>query len=113
MKLLFLSKRGPTKGSLPANWSIQFGRLWQLSELEQAQLRKTQADADVAYVNAGVLSTTEVAESRFGGDLYSTETRLRASTPRDSPPLEAPGRAETSRSVSGYRRSGIARRWGA
>lgn len=74
LKLLFLSKRGPTNGQEPSNWTIKFNPLQRLSETEQAEVRLKQAQTDHIYVTDGVVSPEEIAESRFGGDGYSTET---------------------------------------
>jgi len=75
-RLVMLSKEGPTEGEEPDMWNIKFNPLLQLSELEQATLRKTVSDADVAYINAGVVSAEEVAASRFGGSEWSMETTI-------------------------------------
>lgn len=75
-EVLLASKQGPTGGRFPANWDFRFNPLWQLSDKEQAELREIQARADVAYINAQVLLPEEVANSRFGGDEYSTQTQL-------------------------------------
>jgi phage-related protein (TIGR01555 family) len=64
------------KIKLPERWSIKFKPLWQLDEVQQATIRKTNADADVAYINAGVITPEEVATSRFGGNQYGTEIKL-------------------------------------
>lgn len=53
---------------------IEFNPLWQMSEKEEVDLRKTVADTDIAYINAGVVDPNEVGKSRFGGDKYSKET---------------------------------------
>lgn len=76
LEVLMASKTGPTAGQVPDNWSIQFNPLWQLTDLERATQRKTVADTDVAYINAGVLPAAVVMESRFGGDTYSPETAV-------------------------------------
>lgn len=55
---------------------FKFKSLYQLDELEQAELRNKQAQTDQIYISTGVLDPTEVAESRFGSDDYSTETTL-------------------------------------
>jgi phage-related protein (TIGR01555 family) len=55
---------------------FKFKSLYQLTELEEAQLRSTQSTTDKNYIDAGVLDPTEVCESRFGGDKYSVETKL-------------------------------------
>lgn len=77
VRLLFLAKQqSPTGGIEPDCWKVHFPALWQQTDLEQAQVRKTQADADVAYINAGVLTPEEVATSRFGGPAWSSDTHL-------------------------------------
>jgi uncharacterized protein len=75
-KLLFLNKSGPAKGKEPENWDLKFGALWQLTEKEQAEVRKIQAEVDSLYIDAGVVTTMEITKSRFGGDGYSTETTV-------------------------------------
>lgn len=74
VRLLMLSKS--MGGKLADNWSIKFRPLWQMSETQLADIRVKMSQADTAYLNAGVLSAEEVAESRFGGDAYSIEVQL-------------------------------------
>jgi phage-related protein (TIGR01555 family) len=74
--LLFKSADGPTGGKIPDNWSITFNPLWQASETEQATIRFQTAQADNLYFQMGSLTADEIAQSRFGGDKYSTETIL-------------------------------------
>lgn len=76
IKLLWLSREGPTNGVEPDSWALDFESLWQLSQLEEVQARKTQAETDQIYLDGGVLESDEVARSRFGGDRYSFETQL-------------------------------------
>ncbi len=76
IRLLLLSKDGPTNGVEPEDWSFVFNALFQLTELEQATLRKTQAETDKTYIDSGVLDEDEITFSRFGGDKYSTDTQL-------------------------------------
>ena len=76
VELIFLAKDGPTAGAEPENWSITFNPLWQLSDVEQATVRKSQAETDAIYIINDVLTPDEVAGSRFGGDVYSTDTVL-------------------------------------
>lgn len=83
-KLLFRSKTGPTKGKEPENWSIKFRPLWQLDELQQADVRLKQAQADDIYLRRGVAQPADIAASRFGGDTYSVETHLTAPVPQSS-----------------------------
>lgn len=75
-KLLFLAKEGPAKGEEPDNWDLKFSPLWQLTDLEEAELRNKQAQTDEIYITAQVVTPQEIAKSRFGGDAYSTETQI-------------------------------------
>lgn len=76
IRLIMLAKEGPTDGVEYAKWSVNFRPLYQETETEKVANRKTQAETDVAYINAGVLSAAEVTASRFGGADYSTDTQL-------------------------------------
>lgn len=76
IEYLFLAKDGPTNGREPKGWGFVFDPLWQPTEGEQATTRKTVAEADLIYLDTGVVSPEEVAESRYGGDSYSAETSL-------------------------------------
>jgi phage-related protein (TIGR01555 family) len=77
IELLFLTADGPTRGREPPTWTFEFTKLWQLNEKEHAELRKVQAETDVAYLEQGVLDPEEVRDSRFNGDSYSIETVLK------------------------------------
>lgn len=69
-------KSGPWKGKEPKNWSIQFTPLWQNTEEQEAQVKRTTAETDCMYIDRGVLTADEVAISRFGGDRFSTNTLI-------------------------------------
>ena len=56
------------------DWSFEFSPLWQPTDKELAETRKTQAETDQIYITNGVLEPSEVAVSRFGPDGYSMET---------------------------------------
>lgn len=98
IKLLLLAKNGPTSGREPDNWSFDFVPLWQLTEKERAEVRRTHAEADSIDISNGVLHPTEVRQSRYSGDRYSTEITLdplmdeadvlmhEAEPPADGPP---------------------------
>ena len=73
---IFKSKTGPTKGLEPENWSIQFAPLWQNTEEQEANVRRTVAETDAIYIDRGVLDPNEVAISRFGGDRWSMNTLI-------------------------------------
>ena len=56
------------------DWSFEFSPLWQPTDKELAETRKTQAETDQIYITNSVLEPSEVAISRFGPDGYSMET---------------------------------------
>ncbi|NJR75224.1 MAG: DUF1073 domain-containing protein, partial [Scytonema sp. CRU_2_7] len=74
--LIMLSKEGPTKGKKEDTWFIEFNPLWQPTEKETVETRKTQAETDQIYIANGVIEPGEITQSRFGGDEYSIETSL-------------------------------------
>jgi phage-related protein (TIGR01555 family) len=76
VEALMLSSKGPTGGQELPGWSIQFPPLWQATEQEQADARKSQAETDAIYLQSGVLTAQEVADSRFGTGKYSFETNI-------------------------------------
>jgi phage-related protein (TIGR01555 family) len=55
---------GYAKGEIKFEWVP----LWQLSELDQAKVRREVAESDKMYVDMGAVEPEEVAVSRFGGD---------------------------------------------
>jgi len=91
-RLVFLSmvsKEGPTKGKILDGWGVEFNPLWQPTDKEICETRKTQAESDGIYIDRGVLTAEEVAQSRFGGEEYSHETTLDETIDR-SPVTEEP-----------------------
>ena len=62
-------------GEVP-KYTIQFNALWQMDDKEKAEVYKTTADGDVAYLDRGVLAADEVRKSRWGSGKYSTETQI-------------------------------------
>lgn len=78
VKLVMLSKEGPTNGVEPSNWSVDYGNLWQPTPKEEAEIRQLQSQTDKSYVEAGVLLPEEVALSRFTPEGWSPETQIDA-----------------------------------
>jgi phage-related protein (TIGR01555 family) len=76
VKVLLRAKAGPTGGVEPKSWKVKFPPLWELTDVEKADVRLKTSQADASDVNAGILDPAEVAVSRYGGDEYSTETHL-------------------------------------
>jgi len=90
--MAFLRVLARSLGIATDGLDVTFPPLWQMSDLEQANLRKAVADTDVAYINAGVLLPEEVALSRFGSGAWSGETTVNLDVPRDAaPPPAVPG----------------------
>lgn len=67
---------GPTGGEIPDSMTFKFRSLWQMSESDLADIRKTTAETDQLYLTAGIIRDDEVARSRFGKDGWSMETQL-------------------------------------
>jgi phage-related protein (TIGR01555 family) len=74
LRILLNSQSGPTGGNEPEAWEVQFNNLFQETPQQQADSRLKNAQRDVLYIDAGVVTPSEVALSRFGGDVYSSET---------------------------------------
>ncbi len=55
-------------GFAPGEIKFEWVPLWQLSELDEAKVRKEVADSDKIYVDMGAVEPEEVAISRFGGE---------------------------------------------
>jgi hypothetical protein len=76
VRILFLAADGPTNGVEPDAWDLEFAPLWQQTPSEQETLRKTVAERDKIYLDAGVLLPEEVALARFRPEGFSTETQI-------------------------------------
>jgi len=92
MKMIMLSKDGPTAGRLPESWRIKFNDLFELNEREKADVRARVAAVDGRYIQLGVLHPQEVADARYGGSEWSMELTLDPSLPRELP--QASGQKE-------------------
>lgn len=82
IKLVMLSKDGPTRGLEPDRWSILYPSLWQMTPKEEGEIRKNQAETDKIYLEAGVLLPEEVAISRFTADGWKPDTTIDLDTRR-------------------------------
>lgn len=71
LEVLFAAKNGPTRGKTPEDWTIEYGPLWQMTALEDAELRNKQSQTDKAYVEMGAVTPEEVAVSRFPAEGYN------------------------------------------
>jgi len=94
MKILMLSKEGPTNGRLPESWRIKFNDLFELNEREKADVRARVAAVDGRYIQLGVLHPKEVADARYGGSEWSMELTLDPSLPRELPAQPGSGASQ-------------------
>jgi phage-related protein (TIGR01555 family) len=101
--LLFASKDGPTKGAAPEGWELNFNPLWQESAKEKAETRKIIAETDAIYIDTGVVEPEEITMSRFGGESYSSETKIdkerREAEAEETPAAPQPAPEPTSPAV--------------
>lgn len=74
-------------GEIDPDIGFRFIDLWEPSETEQATNRKTQADTDVAYTNAGILSAEEIRET-LANDEDSPYYGLDLKAPPPEPPAD-------------------------
>ena len=75
-RYIFLAKEGPTKGKLPKSWTLEFNPIRHVNQMEEAQIHLTQAQADAIYSDMGVITTSEIRNSRFATDGFSVNTTL-------------------------------------
>ena len=94
MKILMLSKEGPTNGRLPESWRIKFNDLFELNEREKADVRARVAAVDGRYIQLGVLHPKEVADARYGGSEWSMELTLDPLLPRELPAQPGSGASQ-------------------
>ena len=76
MRMIMMSKEGPTKGKVPDSWRVVFNDLFQLNERESADVRARVAAVDGRMVQLGILHPQEVRQARYGGSEWSMETAL-------------------------------------
>jgi phage-related protein (TIGR01555 family) len=92
MEYIMLSKTGPTGGKVPDNWRVSFKPLFEMNERELADVRARVAAVDARYIQVGVLTPQEVADSRFGKSEYSIETTIDPSIKREMPQKPGDGK---------------------
>lgn len=110
LTILLNASDGPTRGVEPGSWGFEFNPLFQEDAKEKAEARLSIARSDDIYLGHGVLTSEEVALSRFGGDKYSAETSLdkdeRAETEQERARLriltEARDQIDSREDVPGY-----------
>ncbi len=75
-EVMLSARKGPTGGQIPETFNWLWNPIWEPSDKEVAEVRKSNAEADSKYIEAQVLDPDEVATSRFGGVEYGTEITL-------------------------------------
>lgn len=75
-KVLFLAADGPTSGDEPERWNVEPNALYQLDELQLADLRLKDSQTDSNRIKDGILSPEEVAAAAYGGSEYSSERTI-------------------------------------
>lgn len=75
VKIILATKESPRKDP-NASVNVNFPSLWKETPKDEAARRLANAQADSAYVTAGVLLPEEVALARFGVDGYGDDIRL-------------------------------------
>lgn len=76
VRLVLLSKSGPTNGQEPKNWSLEFAPLWAPSAKEQAETRLIVAQTDQILVDTQQATGDELALSHFGGEEFSPDVHI-------------------------------------
>ena len=64
VRLVLLSKTGPTQGTEPPMWSASFAPLWQPTPSEQADIEAKQAQTDKTLVESKIRSVDEIRAHR-------------------------------------------------
>ena len=83
--LLFQTKEF---SDVPSDWTIEFNPLQLEDPMESADIKLKTAQSDAIYLDRDTVSNEEIAQSRFGGADYSTETDLDQSFRRGMVELE-------------------------
>jgi phage-related protein (TIGR01555 family) len=71
LRMIMMQKK-PGLGKEPKRWSPAYNPLWQMSEKEQAEVRKLNSDASALDIANQVITPEEDAISRYGGKKYSS-----------------------------------------
>lgn len=89
VRLVYLTKDGPTGGKEPESWNLCFNPLSQLTGVEESERRLNNAKADGEYVKMGSVTPKTVAESRFKYGRYGDDIELKPDSIPDAPPVAA------------------------
>lgn len=81
IKIVLLTKEGPTQGIEPMTWEVVFPSLWQPTETQMSEIRLKTAQADALWLDHDVFSAEECA-SHFGGPVFSPNIIIDTKTRR-------------------------------
>lgn len=76
VRLHMLATAGPTAGTEPEMWSIEYPALWSPSDKERADTQYTDMQKAGLAVDKGIASADDVAESFYKGDTYSGDIHI-------------------------------------
>lgn len=89
LEVMLRASEGPTRGQLPADWSIVWAPLWEPTEGEQATTDLTSAQRRAVDRNTGAVSPDELRQDPDYVRLYGIDPADPAPPP--APPVEAGG----------------------
>ena len=92
LSYLMMSQESPTQGALPSSWSFEFRDTLQLTPKEAAELRETQSKVDEKEIMLGIVTPTEIRNSRHSNPRWSYITQLDDS----AEPTPQPTRSESN-----------------
>ena len=84
-RLLYLIGLARNPGIKTEKMKVVFNPMWQMTDEQEANWRKTVAETDEIYVSIGALDGPTVARNRFGSGTFSSETIM---TPEEIKALE-------------------------
>lgn len=76
VRLIMLATAGPTGGTAPEMWSIEYPALWSPSDKERADTQYVDMQKAGLAVDKGIASADDVAESFYKGDTYSGDIHI-------------------------------------
>lgn len=100
VRLMLLSKKGPTGGVEPPDWLLEFNPLEKPTQAEKDNRRKLFADIDNIYLTHQVVRPEHIAANRFNGPegfnpVLPPDPYMQPLPPYEEPPAE-PGAEPTS-----------------
>lgn len=101
LQAVFLIAQLSVLGQIVEGMAFEFEPLWEMNDKDKADIRKADADADVGYVTAGIVSADEARER-----LSNDETSLYHGVDLTDAAPEIPGQEEDAEDVNASEESG-------